>query len=85
MDISILINNFVDYVFGNIAYASMAFLLIIVIIGVKARWSLDSYVIVLTPAISFMSTQFLPYNIEPLWLMGIGMVIGFGLLALLRR
>ena len=85
MDITTLVNNYTQYVFGSVAYASLALIFAIVLVGVRRGWSLDSFIIVLTPLISVMSSQFLPYDISPLWLIGIGLLIGFGLVALLRR
>ena len=85
MDITTLINNYTQYVFGSVAYASLALLFVVILVGIRKQWSLDSFIIVLTPLISVMSSQFLPYDISPLWLIGVGLLIGFGLIALLRR
>ena len=85
MDIGVIFTNLNQYVFGSVAYTSLAFILVIAMLGIRRGWSLDTFMVVLTPLFAVMSGEFLPVDINPLWLFGVGLIISFGLIALVRR
>jgi len=86
VDTTTLVNNYVIYVFGDVVLTALAFLFIITLIGVRYGWGLEAFVVVLTPTLLVIAgPTVLPPGIEPLYLMGLGLIIGFGLLALIRR
>jgi hypothetical protein len=85
MDITGLYNNFVVYVFGEPTLAALGMLFIITLIGVRFGWGLESFIIVLTPTVLVVLNGMLPLGLPALWLMGLGVLIGFGLLAMIRR
>lgn len=75
----------VDYVFGNVIFASLFLLYLLFLLGVRHGWSLDTFVVILTPTFFLLSDGFLPIDFQPIVLFVIGLLIGFGLLAVVRR
>ena len=86
VDVTAVYNNFIQYVFGNEILAALGFLLIVSMIGIRYRWSLETYTIVFVPLITVSLSPILEsLGLTPLMLMGMGILIGFGLLAIIRR
>jgi len=85
VDINAVAQNYIMYVFGDVILAMIGFLIIITLIGMRFGWGLEAFTVVLTPTIILMVDSYIPIGLEPLMLMGIGFIIGFGMLAILRR
>jgi len=85
VDIGIIGQYYAEYVFGNAVLATIGLLFILVLLGIRFRWSLDTYVAVLTPFMTVLSGRYLTPELSPIFLFGVGLLIGFGLLALIRR
>jgi len=85
VDVTAVYTNYVDYIFGDAMLASLGFLLILTMIGIRFRWNLETYIIVFTPTMTLMMGSILPLDVSPLILVGLGLFIGFGLLAIIRR
>lgn len=85
MDITTLYTNWTTYIWGNPVLGMLGFMFIVTMIGVKYRWPFESYVMVFVPLLLSVFGGFIVPGVEPLVLMGLGLIIGFGLLALIRR
>ncbi|UCD07243.1 MAG: hypothetical protein JSW41_05470 [Candidatus Aenigmatarchaeota archaeon] len=85
VDINAVYEGYVTYVFGDITLASLGFLFIITLIGLRFNWGLEAFLVVLTPTILLVLNTTLAIGLQPLMLIGMGLLMGFGLLALLRR
>ncbi len=85
VDIDAVYTGYVTYIFGDVTLAALAFLFIIVLIGLRFNWGLEAFLVVLTPTILLVVNNTLAIGMQPLILMGMGLLIGFGILALIRR
>lgn len=86
MDIAAIGANYITYVFGDPVLAALGFLAIITMIGIRYNWSLESFVMIYTPVIVGVLGfgVFGASGITVMWLMGLGLVIGMGMLYLLK-
>lgn len=74
-----------NYVAGNETIAMLMAMFIFTMIGIRYKWPFESYVMVYSPLLLGTFGPYIAPGIEPLMLMGLGLMIGFGLLALIRR
>ena len=83
---TMILTNYVTYVFGNEIFAALGFLFILALIGIRYNYGLESFIIVFSPTILILlDTVFISTGIPQIMLIGIGLLIGFGLLAIIRR
>jgi len=85
VDITTVADNYIMYVFGDAVIAMIGFLIIITLIGMRFGWGMEAFTVVLTPTIILMVDTVIPLGLQPLMLLGIGLIIGFGMLAIIRR
>lgn len=85
MDISAIGTNYATYIFGSEALAAFGLLFLIALIGIRFNWSLDTYIVILTPVfVSFATLAVVP-SAKIAYVIVIGLLLGFGLLAVFRR
>ena len=85
VDITSVFNNYLQYVWGDVTLASIGFLIILTLIGMRFNWGMEAFTVVLTPTLLVLLDSFLPLGVQPLYLMSIGFIIGIGILTLIRR
>ena len=85
VDLTVILTNYANFVFGSELFAALGFLVIITMIGIRYGWGLESFVIVLAPTLLIVVNTFIPIGIAPIFLIGVGLIIGFGMLAVIRR
>lgn len=64
--ITLFYNLFVNFGFGSIHVAGLMFLIILAYLGMKRRWSFDTYIVIFVPAIVFLSVVSLPADLRPI-------------------
>lgn len=80
-----IVGYWINYVFGDVLLASIVFVMFFVIWGIKRRWSLDMFAIVLLPIISIMTYSIgIFQNIYLLLIIPAGVIIAIALLRLLK-
>lgn len=85
VDVTSVITNYATWVYGTELMAGLAFMIIVTMIGIRFGWGFESFVVVLTPTILLLMDSLVGSGLSPLFLIGIGLIIGFGLLAMIRR
>lgn len=78
-------NNWINYIFGSQLIAGVIILGFFMLWGVRQGWSLEGYIVVLTPLIAITSAFLLPDYMFALTLFALGFLIGFGLLKIINR
>jgi hypothetical protein len=78
-------NNYIQYVFGSPLLAGAGFMLMFILIGIRFNWGMDLYIITMLPIISYMTGTLMGTGLEPLVLMGVGLLLGLGILAMVKR
>ena len=77
--------NYIQYVFGSPLLAGAGFMMMFVLIGIRFNWGMDLYIITMLPVVAYMTGTLMGTGLQPLILMGIGLILGLGVLALVRR
>lgn len=85
MDLAAVGAYYVQYVFGGPVGAMLALLYMIALFGIRFGWSLDTFIVVLTPTLTLLVGMPFVESIKPIVLFILGLILGFGLLALIRR
>lgn len=78
----------VNYVFGSIEITAVVILLFVVGVGLVRRWPLDVFIVTLPPIILLMTVRtitLLPPAVWMVFLIGIGVLVGIGLLRLSKE
>lgn len=84
VDVTTVVSNYTTWVFGNPFYASLFLMFILVLVGIRFRFSLDAYIVLLSPVVFLLIGNYFPGLPVILW-PAIGLLFGIGLLTLIRR
>ncbi len=76
---------YVQNVFGSTVLTGLFFLLFVVIVGHRFGWNLATYAAVATPVLYLLSIRFINVNIIPVYLVGLGIILGIAMLILIKR
>lgn len=81
-------NAWVNYVFGSMELTVLVVMVFIFALGLSKNWPLDLYIVTIPPLILIMSLRtiaLLPPAIWVLVLLGFGIIVGVGMLRLIRQ
>lgn len=84
VDTIFVFDAYTIYIFGSLLYTALAFLVIVTLVGIRYRFPLEAYMVLFPPAIGILISPYFP-TLGPLLLMGIGLIIGIALVAIVRR
>ena len=78
-------NIYTQYIFGSVVITSLFFIIFVVLISIRYGWTLPTYVVVSIPLVYLVATYFSNINFVPIFLIGLGILLGIAMLVLIKR
>lgn len=78
----------VNYVFGSMEITVIVVMIFVIGLGISRNWPLDLFIVTIPPLVLLMSLRtiaLLPPAVWVLVLLGFGLIVGVGMLRLIRQ
>ena len=83
--ITLVVDNWVNYVFGSAIIAGLVILAAFLFYAVKNNWSIDATLVVGIPLVSILAAMLLPKWVFVIALIAIGTIIGLAFLKIINK